>query len=655
MTSVQQHAPAVPTELVSEWTTGDAASLYGLAGWAKDYFAINDLGHLEVRPEKDAARAVDLHQLVEGLADRGLHTPVLLRFSDLVRHRMHDMRNAFKHAIDEESYNGRYSCIFPVKVNQQATVLQEIRDVGGELGFGLEAGSKPELLAVLGMTGDHPDMPIVCNGFKDGEFIELIMLATKLGRRIYTVVEKYSELELIVRHAERYGVRPWVGVRAKLSAPGIGRWEGSAGVKSKFGLTTSELLRALDYLKLHAMQDCLCLLHFHMGSQVCDIRHLKNALTELAHIYAELRRLGAGLTMIDVGGGLGVDYDGTASAAESSTNYSINEYAADVVYRIKAVCDDAGVPHPDILSESGRALVAYSSVLIFDVLGASCADDASPPTSAAELMESPKDEVPQPVLDLFDAQERLAPSTMLEVYHDAMQARSELLSLFGLGYVSLPMRAAAERLFWSISRRLLDMARRQDEWPAELDPMRALLCDHYVCNMSVFQSIPDSWAIDQVFPICPIHRLDERPMREAVLHDVTCDSDGKIDRFVGDGEMTSSLPVHALRDGERYYLGVFLVGAYQEILGDLHNLFGDTHAVHVSLDASGRPRIDEIVEGDSVNAALSYVGIDSQQLRRSMRRDVERAVLDGRLTAGESGTLMRFYEGSLSGYTYLEE
>ena len=637
------------------WTIADSAELYGLEQWGNGYFAANDKGHVVVRPERDESREIDLYEVVNGLAERGLHTPLLLRFTDLLRHRLTEIHRAFHKAIRDEQYSGSYCCVFPIKVNQQRTVVEEIRDIGNELGFGLEAGSKPELLAVLGMTADQPHMPIVCNGFKDSEFIEMIVLATKLGRNIIPVVEKFSELELIVRHAERYGVRPQIGVRAKISSPGSGRWEGSAGVRSKFGLSMSDLVRAVEYLHLHKMADCLNLLHFHLGSQICDIRHLKNAVTELAHIYTELRRLGAGMTTIDIGGGLGVDYDGSKSSAESSMNYSIDEYAADVIYRIKSICDDVGVPHPNIISESGRAMVAFSSVLVFDVVGSSTYDSASPPASIEEISPREEEELPQPVYDLFDAKARVEKATPLEIYHDIMQARSEILSLFSLGYVSLPVRAAAERLFWSIGGRILARAQAEDEWPEEFNELRTLLCDHYFCNMSVFQSMPDSWAIDQIFPICPIHRFAERPTRLGVLHDITCDSDGKIEHFVGNREIKTALELHALKNGDRYYLAAFLVGAYQEILGDLHNLFGDTHAVHVRLEDDGHLVMDEIVPGDTVAQSLSYVQIDPNELKRLFRRDTERAVRAGRLTPSESGALMRFYENGLAGYTYLEE
>lgn len=644
--------------LHGRWTCEDAARLYGLGDWGQGYFGVNDEGHVTVNPDKSAARGIDLHGLIADLAQRGVTTPVLLRFPGILDDRMREIAGAFARAIEQESYTGRYLGVYPIKVNQQRQVVETIRDIGSELGSGLEVGSKPELLAVLGMTVDHPDMPIVCNGFKDDEFIETAILATKLGRTIIPVVERYGELERIIAHAQRYNVRPCIGVRTKLSSRGTGRWQSSSGPRSKFGLFVHEILAALDELKRHDMADCLSMVHFHLGSQVSDIRNLKNAVTELAHIYCELRRLGAGLTMIDIGGGLGVDYDGSRSAYDSSCNYSIAEYAADVVYRIKSVCDERNQPHPTIVSESGRAVVACGSVLVFDVLGASRFDAPAVPDEldAARVLDADHSEVPQPIVDLLETRQNITDRNLLESYHDATQARDEAMSLFSLGYLSLPMRGVAERLFWSIGREILDRAASKSprEWPEEFEQLPAILSDHYFCNFSLFQSMPDSWAIDQLFPIMPIHRLNEEPTRRAILADITCDSDGKIDHFVDRRDLKRTLELHPLTEGEPYYLAAFLVGAYQEILGDLHNLLGDTHAVHVSIDAEGRPVIDEIIPGDRVRDVLSYVGIDHLQLRSHMGRDVARAEQAGALTAAESTALMSFYESGLDGYTYLE-
>lgn len=644
--------------LHGRWKPEDSANLYGLAEWGKGYFGVDEAGHVVVMPEQDPARKIDVYELIEGLRERDLVTPVLLRFGGVLAHRMRELHGAFHKAMEEHEYTGGYSCVYPIKVNQQKHVVEEIRDLGGPLGFGLEAGSKPELLAILGMTAGMPQMPIVCNGFKDDEFIETVILAAKLGRNIIPVVEKASELELIVRQAERYGVRPQIGVRVKLSSRGIGRWESSAGVRSKFGLFISEVLDALDYLKEKGMADCLKMVHCHIGSQICDIRNLKNAINELAHIYTELRRLGAGMTMIDIGGGLAVDYDGSQSAFESSMNYTIQEYAADVVHRIKTACDETKTPHPMIISESGRALVAYSSVLVFDVLGVSKLDAAPAPDELETAMAS-EEEIPQPIIDLHETYQNISDRNLLEAYHDATQARDEVMSLFSLGYVSLPMRALGERLFWAIGRQLLDRSSRAaagkgGDVPEEFAELPETLSDIYFCNFSLFQSMPDFWAIDQLFPICPIHRLNEEPTRRGVLADITCDSDGKIDLFVDKRDVKKTLELHALENGKPYYLAAFLVGAYQEILGDLHNLLGDTHAVHVSLDADGEVVIDEVVRGDSVAEVLSYVQIDANELRRNIRQEVERAVRGKSLTLPESQALLRFYDSGLDGYTYLE-
>jgi arginine decarboxylase len=692
--------------LHGKWTVDDAARLYGLADWGKGYVGVNALGHLTVMPTKDAARQIDLHEVVTGLRERGIHTPVLLRFNDLLVHRLREIRRAFDDAMAEQAYTGGYSCVYPIKVNQQRHVCEQIANLAVELGFGLEAGSKPELLAVLGLSAvaggpGVNGMPIVCNGFKDDEFIETVILATKLGRNIIPVVEKYSELELIVKHAAAYQVRPKIGLRVKLSSRGAGRWESSAGARSKFGLFVSETLQAVEYLRAHGMLDCLNMLHCHVGSQLYDIRVLKNAINELAHIYTELVRLGARMGSLDIGGGMGVDYDGSQSAWASSINYTVAEYAADVVYRIKSVCDDAGVPHPLILSESGRAMVAYSSVLVVDVLGTSrfestpdmakieaamkaevaghapaAGANGSAPPAGTPAAGPAGGEVPQPVLDLLDAYHGMTDRNLLETYHDSMQARDEAMSLFALGYMSLPMRAAAEQVFWAIGRRLLEKAQKKGELPEEFENLPEMLSDIYFCNFSLFQSMPDSWAIDQLFPIVPIHRLNEEPTRRGILADITCDSDGKIDHFVDKREDKKILELHEVRDrpgegagAEPYFLGVFLLGAYQEILGDLHNLLGDTHAVHLSLSppagaehadagagggGAGGWKIDEVIEGDTVEEVLSYVQYDIADMKRAMRLDVEAACRQGRLTLAEGKSLLKFYDDGLEGYTYLE-
>ena len=649
-------APSRRAERKPDWSVQDSSQLYSVEAWGQGYFSVNKKGHLTVRPDRRPGRTIDLFDVVEGLTERGIGTPVLLRFRDLLGSRLRALHDAFAAAIEEHEYRGSYLCVYPIKVNQQRHVVEQIRTFGSRYGFGLEAGSKPELLAVLGITDSRSAMPIVCNGFKDSEFIETVVLAAKLGRTIIPVVEKFSELELIVRHAERYDVRPTIGMRVKLSARGSGRWEDSGGLRSKFGLHVAEILDALQYLKDRNMADCLQLLHCHVGSQVFDIRSVKNAITELAFVYTELHRLGAGMRYIDIGGGLGVDYDGTQSTQESSINYTLEEYAADVVYRIGEVCDTGGVPHPTIVSESGRAITAYHSVLIFDVLGSTSFDGFKVPATIQEAAGGRKPEdLAQPLWDLYGAYDLVNDGRLEEAFHDSVQAHDEAMNLFRLGYLDLVDRGLAERLYWAVCSEILKRLRADGDVPEEFEILVRQMSDIYFCNLSVFQSMPDSWAIDQLFPVLPIHRLDQRPERRAILADITCDSEGKIDRFVGPGETRSALDLHALRPDEPYYLGAFLVGAYQEILGDLHNLFGDTHAVHIGFDEDGEWTIEELVPGDTVREVLTYVQYDPERLTEALRLDVEEAVRRKRLTVKEGRQLQRFYQHGLDGYTYLEE
>jgi arginine decarboxylase len=644
MSTVTNGRAAVSTSSTRAWSVHDASELYEVPRWGHGYFSVNDVGHVQVHPTKDPARAIDLKELVDRLQLRGISLPVLVRFSDILEHRLGEIHAAFQAAIAQHQYQGGYSCVYPIKVNQQRQVVEEVLNFGRKYRFGLEAGSKPELLAVVALADN--DTPIVCNGFKDAEYIETAMLAQKIGRNIIPVVEKYTELGLILEAAEKVGVRPQIGMRVKLASRGSGRWRSSGGFRSKFGLTVTEIVRGLEELKVHGMQDCLKLLHFHLGSQITNIRIVKGALNEAARVYTELAKLGAGLQYLDVGGGLGVDYDGSQTNFESSMNYTLEEYANDVVYHVQTVCEEAGVPHPTIISESGRAVVAYHSVLVFNVLGVSGFGDEQVPTVANPDWE-------QPLLDLVETYNNVTARNALEAFHDAQQALDMALSLFNGGYLPLEQRCMAENLFWAICTRLHRLAQSMSEVPEDLQGLEEQLSDTYFCNFSLFQSIPDSWAIKQLFPVMPIHRLDEQPANHAVLGDITCDSDGKLDRFVDRRDVKKTLPLHAVT-APPYYLGVFLVGAYQEILGDLHNLFGDTHAVHVSLDQEGTARLDALVKGDTVKEVLDYVEFDAETLLRKLRTDVETAVRDGRVDYEGAGQLLRFYEEGLSGYTYLE-
>jgi arginine decarboxylase len=635
------------------WRIEDSLDLYHVAAWGKGYFGINDAGHVVVRPDTTERNEIDLYEVVEGLQARDLTTPVVVRFSDILANRLRRLHEAFAQAITENDYRNRYAAVFPIKVNQQRLVVEEVYRYGKEFGFGLEVGSKPELLAVMAMTENAPERLIICNGFKDDSYIEAVTLATKLGRTIIPVVENFEELGLILKHAGGYQVRPRIGVRVKLFSEGSGRWSTSTGEKSKFGLFITEILELFNVLKSHDMLDCLQLVHCHPGSQLQDIRRIKEAINELAHVYAELKLMGAGLQYIDVGGGLGVDYDGSGTNFSSSMNYTLNEYASDVVYRVGSVCNARDIPHPMIVSESGRAIAAYHSVLMFDALGSSALDKFRVTGDRAEDYAG-EEELPQPVLDLFEAYRAVSERRLVECYHDALTAREQVLQMFNLGLLSLEFRGLAERLYWATCAKIRDSCRKLERLPEELEDLESILSDTYFCNFSVFQSLPDSWAIDQLFPIMPIHRLDERPTRTAVLADITCDSDGKIDHFVSLRDVKRTLELHELRPEEKYYLAAFLVGAYQETLGDLHNLFGDTHVVHVRLHDEGGWWIEEIVKGDTANKVLEYMEYDVAELYPALARDCERAIRDGRMTLAESQALKRFYESELDGYAYLE-
>ena len=628
-----------------KWRIEDSAELYNINGWGINFFSINEKGHVTVTPKKDGIQ-IDLHELVEELQLRDVSAPMLLRFPDILDNRIEKMASCFKVAAEEYEYKAQNFIIYPIKVNQMRPVVEEIVGHGKKFNIGLEAGSKPELHAVIAINTDN-DSLIICNGYKDEDYIELALLAQKMGRRIYLVVEKLNELKLIIKIANRLKVKPNLGIRIKLASSGSGKWEDSGGDASKFGLTSSELLEALDILEKKEMKDCLKLVHFHIGSQVTKIRRIKLAIREASQFYVQLYLKGFNIEFVDIGGGLGVDYDGTRSSnSESSVNYSIQEYVNDAIATMVDVSDKNNIPHPNIITESGRSLTAHHSVLIFEVL-----ETSTLPTMGEE--EESKEDDHELVRELFSLWDSLNQSRMLETWHDAQQIREEALDLFSLGHLDLKTRAQIERLFWSITKEIHQMTSELKHIPEELLYLPKLLSDKYFCNFSLFQSLPDSWAIDQIFPIIPIQRLDEKPERSATIQDITCDSDGKIDNFISTRNFSYYLPVHPLKSKEPYYIGVFLVGAYQEILGDLHNLFGDTNAVHISVDSKGY-NIDQIIDGETVAEVLDYVQYNAKKLVRTVETWVTSSVKSGIITTEEGKEFLSNYRSGLYGYTYLE-
>ena len=630
------------------WSVERAAELYNVAGWSNDYFSINERGHVAVHPGGPGSHAIDLKELVDEVVERGIAPPLLFRFSEIIEARVVELNEAFQAAIAEYGYRGSYRGVYPIKVNQDRYLVERLVGYGRPYHFGLEAGSKPELLAVMAMVED-PEALIVCNGYKDSEYVETALLASKLGRRVVLVVEKFSELPLIAEVSRRTGVAPMIGARARLATRGAGHWEGSGGDRSKFGLSSSDLVAAVRFLRERGLLDRFQLLHFHLGSQISSIRSIKEGVREAAWTYVNLVEMGAGLRYLDVGGGLGVDYQGNQSDVVSSVNYTLQEYVNDVVYGAQEVCDQRGVDHPILVTESGRATVAHHAALVIDVLGVAEFSVGTVPERLPEAAGTT-------LANLFEAYREAREDNLLEVYHDAVTARDDARTLFKHGHVSLEQRGLAEELFWAVGRKVWDLAQRMDEPPEELRDLAGRLADTYFCNLSVFQSVPDFWAIDQLFPVLPIHRLEEEPTRRGVLADITCDSDGKIDRFIDRAEGKVDLELHPFT-GEPYYLGAFLVGAYQEILGDLHNLFGDTNEILVSLDPDAGPggyRIEEVVAGDSVTDVLRYVSYSRRDLMARVRRASEAALRARRMTLEESRHLLEMYEKGLAGYTYLE-
>ena len=630
------------------WRIDDSRDLYNIRGWGINYFDINEEGHATVCPLRTKGPSIDLFKLVQELDLLDMPAPILLRFPDILDMRIEKINECFNKSIQEYGFKGSFYDVFPIKVNQQRAVLEEVVRHGKKFNIGLEAGSKPELHAVLANM-DNPNALIICNGYKDEDFIELALLAQKMGKNIYVVVEKITELPMIIEISRRIGVKPNIGLRIKLASSGQGKWEESGGYNSKFGLSSSELLNAMDLIRQENMCDCVKLIHCHLGSQITNIRKIKSGLREISEFYVQLKQLGMGVEFVDVGGGLGVDYDGSRSAATGSVNYSIQEYANDIVYSIFESCEKFSLPHPNVIAETGRALSAHHSVLVVNVLE----------TAGPEFFGDGNYDIPEgaadSIKDLYAILKNLNVRNLLENWHDALQINDDILSGFRMGgAVDLKTRALAERLFWSIARRVHELSRELRHSPMELAELPRLLARKYFCNFSLFQSLPDSWAIDQIFPIMPIQRLNEAPTVDATLQDITCDSDGKIDMFVSGDGVSRILPVHNLKPGEPYYLAVYLVGAYQEILGDLHNLFGDTNAVHVVCDGDGY-RFDQMIDGESVEDVLDYVNFSDKALVRTMENWVSTSVKEGKISLQEGKEFLNIYRSGLYGYTYLEE
>jgi arginine decarboxylase len=629
-----------------KWRIEDSEELYNINGWGNGYFSINDKGHVQVTPRKQEGQSVDLSDLMRELYLRDVTAPVLLRFPEILDNRIEKISNSFAIAAKEYQYKAKNYIVYPIKVNQMRQVVEEIVASGKRFNIGLEAGSKPELHAVLAINTESNSL-IICNGYKDESYLELALLAKKMGKQVFIVVEKLNELSLTIEIAKRLNVKPNLGIRIKLASSGSGKWEESGGDASKFGLNSSELLEAMEILRENEMTDCFRLIHFHIGSQITKIRRIKTALREAAQFYVQLHAMGFNIDIVDIGGGLGVNYDGTRSSfTENSVNYSIQEYVNDSVFTFVDAADKNDLPHPNIITESGRALTAHHSVLVFEVL-----ETTTLPEWPEELDIQEEDH--ELVKELYNIWDSLTRPRMLEAWHDAQQIREESLDLFSLGMLELKTRAQVEQLYFSIAREISASISRAKHAPQELRNLASLLPDKYFCNFSLFQSLPDSWAIDQVFPIIPIDRLEERPDRTATLQDITCDSDGKITNFASHDGVSSFLSVHSIKKDEPYYIGVFLVGAYQEILGDLHNLFGDTNVVHVSTTNTGY-QIDQIIDGETVAEVLEYAQYNAKKLVRTVETWVMSSVKKGNISVEEGKEFLSNYRSGLYGYTYLE-
>ncbi len=627
-----------------DWSIKKSEKLYQIKGWGEPYFRINERGHVAVCPDPTLDGTIDLYDLTRQLGERGLDLPLLIRFPNILQDRIRLLNLCFENAISEYGYKGEYRGVFPIKVNQQRHLVEEIVESGRPWRFGLEAGSKPELLIALAAMEDE-DGFIICNGYKDLAYLETALVAQRFDNTVVVVLERIEELDLAFRASEKLGIRPCLGVRAKLSSKGIGRWAASAGDRAKFGLTMSEIVQVVDELQKRNMLDCLKLLHFHLGSQVSSIIPVKNAMREAAQIYVELVNMGSTMGFLDVGGGLAVDYDGSKTDFRGSMNYDLQEYAYDVVFAIQEACEKATIEPPTIVSESGRSIAAYQSVLIFDALGVDSVDfeDPTPP--------APED---HRILDEFyETWRGVQPKNVQESWHDTQQALEEARSLFKFGYLGMRDLARAEHLFWSCCEKISQSMRRLKYVPEELNAVDELLGAIYYCNFSLFQSAPDIWAMDQLFPFMPIQRLDEEPTVRARLADLTCDSDGIVDHFIDVEEVQHGIDLHPIRSGEPYLLGMFLGGAYQEILGDLHNLFGDTNAVHVRVEDYGYS-VANVIKGDAIDEVLRYLQYDPEEMVERVRKQAERALNQGRMTLPQLRTFMRHYEESLRGYTYLK-
>jgi len=631
---------------MSKWTIDEAREHYNIKGWGAGYFDINSHGNIVVRPNSNSTHHIDLKTLVDDFQSKGYSLPVLIRFSDILKSSIENLSNSFQRAITEYGFEGKYNGVYPIKVNQQRQVVEEIVKFGKPFNIGLEAGSKPELHAILAIL-DNPDALLILNGYKDEAYIRLALMSQKLGKKVFIVVEKLDELELIDQVANELGVEPNIGLRIKLVSTGQGRWSSSTGEHSKFGLNTMELMDAMEIAKSKNILGCIKLIHFHIGSQVTDIRRIKNSLKEVGRFYSELMRFGCNIQYIDVGGGLGIDYDGSRSTFASSTNYSTQEYANDVVYHLLEICKAEGLPHPDIISESGRALTAHHSILVVNVL-----DVASFPEWSDQI--TIPDNSPEVLKEIFDVLDSTSNKNLIESWHDAVHLKDEVQNQFLLGLITLTDRALAERIYWGICRKIEHLGSQLKYLPDDICSLKTILADKYFCNFSIFQSVPDSWAIDQIFPIVPLQRLNEEPNRDATLEDITCDSDGKIDAFIGTHRRTeNTMRVHSIQPGENYALCVFLTGAYQEILGGLHNLFGDTNTIHVSLKDDGSLKYEQIIKGENVTDVLDYVQFSADELAGRIDGFLLGSVQRGVVTQKEADDFLSLYKMGLNGYTYL--